>query len=180
MRDRSTIVGNFMDQIRSDHYFPVTYMSLSDEADGDQEALAQSRDLQSCEFRQKEFFEELATQLSENLQAAFPGACAFGDTLDLRADEMYAAGSCDLPPSNTPIREAFVRLTVNRNWGPLWIFFYADGMQLCKTLRHGPKCVIFPDKPFGEVGYDNPGFFLVLKQILDHLGFPIPALDEIE
>jgi len=168
MYDRSAIANDLKNRFLGD---PRFYMTLSDEADGEQEALEQSYD-----FRYKEFFEVLAAQFHLNLEAAFPGASTFGDTYDLIVDRVFAAGSCDLPPRNTPIQEAFVQITVDRKWGPLWVFFLPDRIQLCKSSEYIQKGIIFPAVPFGEVEYADPRVFLILKRVLDHLGFPIPVL----
>jgi hypothetical protein len=142
--------------------------ALSDEAGGEEECLDQLRDL-----RHPELWERFATDLQARLRAAHPGArVEAGNSWDLAADEMYSGGSCDLPPPDLPVREAYVRIWVQRKWGPLWIFFTPKGMELCKTSPHERKGLIFAAKPICSVDYENPRFFPLLERALSTLGFP--------
>jgi len=142
--------------------------ALSDEAGGEEECLDRLRHL-----RHPEPWERFAAELQARLQAAQPDAqIEAGDSWDLAADEMYSWGSCDLPPPDLPIREAYVRLKVERKWGPLWVFFTAKGKELCKTSPNVRNGVIFAAKPFCSVDYEDPRFFPLLERVLAALGFP--------
>lgn len=145
-------------------------MTLSDEAEGEEDALEESYAL-----RRIEFFEALATKLVELVDARYPRSCEFGNSWDLLDDEMYASGSCDRPPLNTPVHEAYARLRVKRIKA-LWIFFTRDGVEFCGTNER--RGVWFPKQPFKKIGYEDPNIFTEIERILARIGFLIPGLPD--
>jgi hypothetical protein len=132
-------------------------LALSDEAGGEDEYLDRLQYL-----RDPELWERFAADLQTELKAAHPGA---------RVERSCNIPAPDLP--NLPIHEAYVRLKVERKWGPLWVYFTPEGMELCKTSPDWGKGLLHAAEPFCSVKYEDPRFFPLLERVLAALGFPV-------
>jgi hypothetical protein len=123
--------------------------------------------------------ESLAWELFWKLFDAYPDCrLDIGDSWDLALDNMYASGSCGAPDDHYPVHLAYVRLWVERKWGPLWIFFEEEGVALCKSLHDHPE-VLFAKKRSIEIPYADPRLFTFLERVLAYFGWPVtfPRID---
>jgi hypothetical protein len=126
------------------------------------------------EIRGREtLMESLAWELFWKIFDAYPDCRVdIGDSWDLALDNMYASGSCDFPDDSYPVHRAYVRLWVERKWGPLWIIFEEERVVLCKSLHDHPE-VVFAKKSFCEVPYEYPRLFTLLEHVLAYFGWPV-------
>lgn len=103
----------------------------------------------------------------------------YGDSEDLYEDKCYSWGNCNMPNLNIEIREAYIQLWHPRQEWPVWVFFDANGVDVCQTSRQ-QKGMIFAAKPFLKWGWENPNLWRELATTLAGLGFPVEWTPDAE